>query len=532
MTTRTGARRRCGITDLNRKYSMIDLAKGDVMFAATGVTDGAMLKGVRRGADGATTHSMVMRSKTGTVRVVEAEHNLARSRRACRVDPAWRSSGADDGSPTPYLGVDASRCAAASGWSGRATSGSASPIAQRCQVPEIVGRMLAARGSRWRARQASWSRGCATCCPTRRELKDMDQAAERLADAVARGERIAIFGDYDVDGATSSALLSRFLRAVGARSRCSTSRTACAKATARTRRRCCALKAEGAALVITVDCGITAFARAGAKPRAGLDVIVVDHHVAEPALPAAVAVVNPEPARRELARIATLAAVGVAFLLVIAANRALRRRGWFGAARPEPDLLQWLDLVALGTVCDVVPLTGLNRALVAQGLKVMARRGNLGPRGAGRRGARDRAGRRLPRRLPAGAARQCRRARRPVRSRRAAAGDRRSGRWPASWRASSTSTTRSGARSRPRCRRRPRARPKRRRRTIRICCSSRGAGWHPGVIGIVAGRLKERYQRPVCVIALENGVGKGSGRSVAGLHLGRPSSRRARRAWC
>lgn len=130
-------------------------------------------------------------------------------------------------------------------------------------------------------------------------------------------------------------------------------------------------------MVVTVDCGTTAFEPLAAARAAGLDVVVVDHHVAEPALPEAVAIVNPNRLDQETAH-RSLAAVGVSFLLAVAVNRALRDAGWWNGGRPEPDLLALLDLVALGTVCDVMPLTGLNRALVAQGLKVMARRGNPG----------------------------------------------------------------------------------------------------------------------------------------------------------
>src|SRR5262249_32468687 len=130
-----------------------------------------------------------------------------------------------------------------------------------------------------------------------------------------------------------------------------------------------ALRREGIAVVITVDCGISAFAPLAEAAAAGPSVIVLDHHPAEPQLPAAAAVVNPNRLD-ESAGHGQLAAVGVAFLLVVALNRELRKRGWYGPARPEPDLRQWLDLVALGTVCDVVPLTGINRALVSQGLKV------------------------------------------------------------------------------------------------------------------------------------------------------------------
>jgi single-stranded-DNA-specific exonuclease len=235
-------------------------------------------------------------------------------------------------------------------------------------------------------------------------------------------------------------------------------------------------------------------------------------------LPAASAVVNPNRLD-ESSPHRNLAAVGVVYMLVIAANRELRRRGWFGAGRPEPDLLQWLDLVALGTVCDVVPLTGLNRALAAQGLKVMARRGNLGiktlcdvarvndradayhasfllgPRvnAGGRVGRSDLGARLLATDDPALAGDLARQLDAYNEDRRALEND---------VQEAAIAQADAQAADNP--------------HLLFVA----GAGWHPGVIGIVAGRLKERYQRPACVITLEDGVGKASGRSVAGLHLG------------
>jgi single-stranded-DNA-specific exonuclease len=417
----------------------------------------------------------------------------------------------------PYLGVAKSLCGRF--WlerPGDERLGLA--IAQRCQLPELIGRMLAARGQSPESAPGFLAPRLRDQLTDPSELKDMDRAAERLADAIQSGERIAIFGDYDVDGATSAALLSRFLRSVGAeepmlhvpdRMRDGYGPNAPAFR---------ALKAEGAALVITVDCGITAFAVLEEAARIGLDVIVADHHVAEPALPRAAAIVNPNRLD-ERSPHRNLAAVGVVYLLVIATNRLLRRRGWFGPARPEPDLLQWLDLVALGTVCDVVALTGLNRALVVQGLRMMGRRGNLGlktlcdvarvnerveayhagfllgPRvnAGGRVGRSDLGARLLATEDPVLAGDLARQLDCYNEERRALESEVQE----AAMRQAEAQAT-----DNPHL------------------LFLAGAGWHPGVIGIVAGRLKERYQRPVCVIALEDGIGKASGRSVAGLHLG------------
>src|SRR5215831_9594030 len=186
-------------------------------------------------------------------------------------------------------------------------------------------------------------------------------------------QAIAVFGDYDVDGATSAALLARFFAAVGGRTRIYVPdrlREGYGPNTPALLR----LRDEGVRLVLTVDCGTNAHQPLADAAEAGLEVIIVDHHVAEPLLPRAAAVVNPNRLDEESPH-GALAAVGVAFLVIVAVNRALRCAGWYTGDRAEPDLLGWLDLVALGTVCDVVPLTGLNRAFVAQGIKV-ARHGN------------------------------------------------------------------------------------------------------------------------------------------------------------
>lgn len=249
-------------------------------------------------------------------------------------------------------------------------------LSQHLEVPEIVGRILSARG-------VTPEEGVDFLDPTLRHympdpgsLNDMEAAAARIHKAMLECETIAIFGDYDVDGATSCALLLRFFNAVGCKAIFYVP-DRMAEGYGPNEAAMKKLHDQGARLVITVDCGITAFAPLAAAAGMGLDVIVVDHHEAEPSLPEAYAVVNPKRLD-ESGELGHLAAVGVAFLLMVAVNRFLRKEGWYGELRPEPDLMQWLDLVALGTVCDVVPLKGLNRAFVAQGIKVLARRGNAG----------------------------------------------------------------------------------------------------------------------------------------------------------
>ena len=345
----------------------------------------------------------------------------------------------------------------------------------------------------------------------------MDAAAARLADAIAAAEPIAVFGDYDVDGATSSALLARFFAAIGVPvrvyipDRMKEGYGPNAPALLR-------LRAEGIRVVVTVDCGITAFEPLAEAHAAGLDVVVVDHHAAEPRLPEAVAVVNPNRLDDTSGQ-GILAAVGVSFLLAVALNRRLRDSGWYrSASRREPDLLALLDLVALGTVADVVPLTGLNRALVVQGLKVMARRGNAGLAALGDVARIDEkpgafhAGYVLGPRVNAGG---------------------RVGEAGLGARLLMTNDTAEAVHLAERLDGYNRERRDIEAQVLEDAFArveqdydgtgivfAAGAGWHAGVIGIVAARLKERYNRPALVVALDDGIGKGSGRSIEGVDLG------------
>lgn len=390
-------------------------------------------------------------------------------------------------------------------------------LAQSCGLPELVGRVMAGRGITLDTVDAFLAPTLRELLPDPSHLKDMDIAAARMAAAIINGERVAVFGDYDVDGATSSALLCRFFRAVGADlrvyipDRVAEGYGPNAPALLR-------LKAEGVQLVVTVDCGVSAFAALDAAAGAGLEVIVIDHHAAEPRLPRAVAVVNPNRID-ETSPHGSLCAAGVTFLAVVAVNRALRDAGWY-ATRPAPDLMGWLDLVALGTVCDVVPLVGLNRALVAQGLKVMARRGNpglaaladvaglkerpdayhagyvLGPRvnAGGRVGGSDLGSRLLATDDPTEAADLARRLDVHNAERKAV---------EALVLEDALAQLEREAETMP---------PE--------LAFVAGEGWHAGVVGIVASRVKDRYNRPACVVALEGGIGKASGRSVRGVNLG------------
>ena len=415
----------------------------------------------------------------------------------------------------PVLGVSASLSGQAWGWRGGLPPGDGASLTGR-DDDELLHHLFRTRG----AEPADFAR---LKSPTLRDwlpdpaiFVDMERAAERIADALAAGENIVIYGDYDVDGATSAAVLIRYLRSAGGTvghyipDRLLEGYGPSADALV-------ALKQSGADLVVTVDCGTQGFEALAAARAAGLDVIVVDHHKAGTSLPDAIALVNPNRLDEapDAAEHGHLAAVGMAFLLAVALNRLLRARGWF-ANRDEPKLMELIDRVALGTVADVAALRGLNRAFVTQGLKVMARRDNigmaaladaarlsrapiardlgfaLGPRvnAGGRVGQAD-LGVRLLTTHDAGEAMA-------IAAQLDALNQER--------RAIEQAVTEAALAS---------AEP------APGCTVVAGTGWHPGVIGIVAARVKERMGRPAIVIAIQDdGTAKGSGRSIAGVDLG------------
>jgi len=421
-----------------------------------------------------------------------------------------------------FLGVD--RSVTGRAWIGRLDNDrQALAIAQREALPEIVARVLAGRGVAPEEAAAYLAPSLKTLMPDPSVLKDMDKAADRVARAIMDGEKVAVFGDYDVDGATSSALLHRYFRAVGAplriyipdRIREGYGPNAPALMS---------LRDEGIALIITVDCGTMAHKPLGLAADAGLEVIVIDHHQAEPALPPVYALVNPNRLDDE-SGLGTLAAVGVAFLFIVAINRALRGANHFDG-RDEPDLMGLLDLVALGTVCDVVPLVGLNRGFVTQGLRVMGKRANrglaaladvsrfdgtpgtyhlgflLGPRvNAGGRVGRSDLGARLLTTENIDEALAISQELDVLNKERQAI--------EAQVLEAALAQVEEGLGAS-------------RRNALPPVIMAVGKGWHPGVIGIVASRLKDRYERPAIVIAIDaRGEGKGSGRSISGVDLGR-----------
>jgi single-stranded-DNA-specific exonuclease len=398
----------------------------------------------------------------------------------------------------------------------RAAAG-ALTIAQRHGVPELLARIVAGRGIALDKVDTFLDPTVKRLMPDPDVVTDMPVAAARLADGIERREQIAIFGDYDVDGATSAALLARFLQYVGLDplihipDRLFEGYGPNVEAIR-------SLAARGARLLITVDCGTTSLMPLAEARALGLDVIVIDHHQADVELPPALAVVNPNRPD-DLSELGHLAAVGLAFLAVVAANRELRRRGFWDATRGEPDLLAFLDLVALGTIADVARLEGLNRAFVAKGLMVMRRRQDvgltalmdvarlvgppepwhlgflLGPRinAGGRIGRADLGVRLLLERDP------------PTAAAIAAELDRLNQERQLVEQAAYEQAEReafAGA-------------------DAHKIVVAAAPDWHPGIVGLVAARLKERFGRPAFAIAVDpKGMATGSGRSIPGVDLG------------
>jgi single-stranded-DNA-specific exonuclease len=420
-----------------------------------------------------------------------------------------------------FLGVERSVCGRP--WRDRLDERAttrALAIAQRHNVPELLARILAGRGVEVDEVEAFLDPTVRRLMPDPHTVTAMEEAALRLADAMMRGEQVAIFGDYDVDGATASALLARFLRLGGSEpivhipDRIFEGYGPNIEAIR-------ALADRGAKLLVTVDCGTASIEPLAEARRLGLDVIVIDHHQADERLPDAI-VVN---ANRldDLSGLGHLAAVGLVFVTVVAVNRILRTRGFWTDSRPEPDLLGWLDIVALGTVADVVPLKGLNRAFVAKGLLALRRRDNVGltalmdvARLSGPPepfhlgfllGPRINAGGRIGR---ADLGSLLLRTDDPVEAGRIAAeldrlnGERRAMEVAMLEEAQAEASAALGIEEKG------------------AVVVTAAANWHPGVVGLLAARLKERFNRPAFAIALEpGGIGTGSGRSILGVDLGK-----------
>ena len=422
--------------------------------------------------------------------------------------------------PRPFLGV--ARSALGRPWRERLDArarSAAAAIAQAHGLPDVLARVLAGRGVAAPDVPGFLEPRLRDLLPDPSTLVDMDAAADRLARAVRAGERVAVFGDYDVDGAASAALLAGSLRGFGLAVEVHIPD----RITEGYGPNVAAIQnfaAAGATLLVTVDCGTSGHEPLAEAARLGLDVVVLDHHGAPELLPPARALVNPNR-QDDLSGLGHLCAAGVVFLALVALQRRLRADGWF-AARPEPDLRQSLDLVALATVADVVPLHGLNRAFVRGGLSIMRRRGRLGlaaladasglnevpeawhlgfllgPRinAGGRIGDAMLGTRLLLADDPAEAAR--------------IAGDLdRLNRERQRIEAEAVAEAEAAAEG--------------------MLASDSGApalvvaspDWHPGVVGLVAARLKERFGRPTFAFALRpDGAAVGSGRSIPGADIG------------
>jgi single-stranded-DNA-specific exonuclease len=421
-----------------------------------------------------------------------------------------------------FLGVDCS--ASGHAWRDRLDErgqARALAITQQHGIPELLARVLAGRNVEADAVESFLDPSIRRLMPDPHMLTDMQAAAARISHAIVNQENVAIFGDYDVDGATAAALLCHYLRHCGLdpivhipdrifegygpnldaiRS----------------------FAESGVKLLATVDCGTTSIGPLVEAKRLGLDTVIIDHHQADEELPVAAAVVNPNRAD-DLSGLGHLAAVGLVFITLVAVTRSLRARNFWTGMRGEPDLLALLHLVALGTVADVVPLTGLNRAFVAKGLIALRRRDHvgttalmdvarlsgppepwhlgflLGPRinAGGRIGRADLGVRLLLEEDPATAARIAAELDRLNHERRAI---------------EQATTVQAEAEAMA-------ALGLEEKSAVVVTAAD---GWHAGVVGLVAARLKERYGRPAFAIALERGgIGTGSGRSIAGVDLGR-----------
>jgi single-stranded-DNA-specific exonuclease len=400
-----------------------------------------------------------------------------------------------------------------------AGAGTALAMSQRYRLPELLGRVLAARGIGLDEVPVALDPTIKALMPDPSTLRDMDVAAGRLADAIGRRESVAIFGDYDVDGACSCAELARFLAAHGLKPRIYIP-DRMTEGYGPNIRAIEGLARDGATLILTLDCGTTSFEPLAAARRLGVDVVVVDHHQADERLPEVAALVNPNR-QDDVSGLGHLCAAGLTFMLMVATARELRRRG-HGAGASNIELLDMLDLVGLATVCDVVPLRGLNRAYVARGLEVLRQRRNVGLRALA-----DAAGLAVPPtayhlgfvlgpRINAGGrigdaglgARLLALADETEAARIAALLDRLN----RERKAIETRMLEEAMLRADTCLEMHPDAP------ILIVASE---GFHKGVVGLVASRLVERFQRPACVISWdEGGVGTGSLRSIAGVDIG------------
>ncbi|RNJ50164.1 single-stranded-DNA-specific exonuclease RecJ [Methylocystis hirsuta] len=419
-----------------------------------------------------------------------------------------------------FLGVE--RSVLGRRWRGRLDArgeAQALALAQAHGIDDFLARVIAGRGVTVADAAGYLDPKLRDLLPDPSSLRDMDAATNRLAEAIERGEQMAVFGDYDVDGACSSALLIDFWRAAGAPKPLLHIPDRIIEGYGPNVEAIRDLAAHGATLLATVDCGTSSHEAFAVARALGLDVIVLDHHQAPEILPDAL-VVNPNRLD-DLSGQGALCAAGVVFLVLVGLSRTLRARGWWSDDRPEPDLLAALDLVALATVADVSPLARLNRALVAKGLMVMAGRSRpglaalmdaahldgpprashlgfaLGPRiNAGGRIGDAGLGARL---LTLADSEEARRIALEL--------DRLNGERQVVERAILEQAV-------------AEAEAQVAGSNRLSCLVVHGQDWHPGVVGLIASRLKERFNIPAFVITFNGECGTGSGRSLSGVDLG------------
>ncbi|MAV87090.1 MAG: single-stranded-DNA-specific exonuclease RecJ [Rhodospirillaceae bacterium] len=394
-------------------------------------------------------------------------------------------------------------------------------LSQKFSLPEIIGRLLDSRGIGHDGVNNFLEPRLSSSLPNPSHLIDLNVGVKRIIEAINLGDKITIFGDYDVDGATSTALLVRYFNLIGIDcgiyipDRIKEGYGPNINAFKR-------LINDGTKLLITVDCGTTAFEPLSYAKENGLDVIVIDHHIAEVRLPEALAIINPNRLD-ETSEHTQLAAVGVSFLLIVGLNKALRDNGFFSNETKisEPNLMELIDIVALGTVADMVALTGVNRALVVQGLKVLAKRQNAGLAALADVSRIDEVptsyhlGFLLGPRVNAG------------------------GRVGESNLGALLLSTDSNDKAKEIAEKLNQYNLERKEIEANVLDEAlkiaeervkdrsghsivlvAGENWHPGVIGIIASRLKEKYSLPACVLTSKDGKMTGSGRSVSGIDLG------------
>ncbi len=421
-----------------------------------------------------------------------------------------------DGAPVPLPSMGAT--ASGRRWRLRAADDrEALTIAQKAGVDPMLARVLAARGVTHETVEDYFAPSLRAAMPDPLILKDMDRAAARLATAIREGEMVGVFGDYDVDGTTAAAIFKTYFNwlnlplFVYLPDRISEGYGPSIDAFR-------SLKDEGAGLIVTVDCGASAHQPIEEAAAEGLDIVVIDHHQMNgPPPKGAAATVNPNRPD-DISGLTNLSAAGVAFMTIVALNRVLRDAGYF-KTRKEPDLKGLLDLTALGLVCDVMPITGLTRVLVAQGLKVLGGGGNEGLAALGERAGVKGAASTYhlgfllgPRINAAGRIGHARLAFELLTT-----GDK-GRRFELAEKLHLMNAERQEIEAVVQAAAiRDIVTHQRQANDVIVTA---GEGWHPGVVGIVAGRLKEIYEKPVIVLGLDDGTGKGSGRSIASVDLG------------